>query len=182
MRVVKNVAATGRTVICTIHQPSADLFHMFDDLLLLQRGGYMVYCGPLGFNGTHMIRYMEGLPKTRPCPQGMNPASWMLDVLAGTDSSVVFEEQAALERAKTAVEAAATQTAASDKGETVVIEVAAAAAASSPAHSETEVLASSELVKMFQASQVYAAQMAVLAECSVPVGEPVRFRSKQVRV
>ena len=28
MRVVRNVASTGRTIICTIHQPSADLFFM----------------------------------------------------------------------------------------------------------------------------------------------------------
>ena len=42
MRVLRAVAATGRTVICTIHQPSSELFLMFDDLLLLQRGGYEV--------------------------------------------------------------------------------------------------------------------------------------------
>ena len=42
MRVLRAVANTGRTCIVTVHQPSAELFFMFDDLLLLQRGGYQV--------------------------------------------------------------------------------------------------------------------------------------------
>jgi len=42
------VAKMGRTVISTIHQPSREIFLMFDDLLLLQRGGWQAYFGPLG--------------------------------------------------------------------------------------------------------------------------------------
>ena len=42
MKVVRNVVTTGRTVISTIHQPSAEVFFLFDELLLLQRGGYQV--------------------------------------------------------------------------------------------------------------------------------------------
>lgn len=33
MRAVKNVANTGRTVVCTIHQPSIDIFEAFDEVL-----------------------------------------------------------------------------------------------------------------------------------------------------
>ncbi|KAJ4823603.1 hypothetical protein Tsubulata_026482 [Turnera subulata] len=32
MRAVKNVAATGRTTVCTIHQPSIDVFESFDEV------------------------------------------------------------------------------------------------------------------------------------------------------
>ncbi|VAI16413.1 unnamed protein product [Triticum turgidum subsp. durum] len=32
MRAVKNVADTGRTVVCTIHQPSIDIFETFDEI------------------------------------------------------------------------------------------------------------------------------------------------------
>ncbi|EMS59278.1 Pleiotropic drug resistance protein 3 [Triticum urartu] len=32
MRAVKNVADTGRTVVCTIHQPSIDIFEAFDEI------------------------------------------------------------------------------------------------------------------------------------------------------
>lgn len=34
-----------------------------------------------------MESYLESLPGVRPCPPRMNPASWMLDVLSGSDSS-----------------------------------------------------------------------------------------------
>lgn len=32
MRVVKNIVGTGRTVVCTIHQPSIDIFEAFDEV------------------------------------------------------------------------------------------------------------------------------------------------------
>ena len=35
MRAVKNVADTGRTVVCTIHQPSIDIFEAFDEVTTL---------------------------------------------------------------------------------------------------------------------------------------------------
>ena len=90
MSEVYKVAKMGRTVISTIHQPSREIFLMFDDLLLLQRGGWQVYFGPLGPSpASTFVSYMESLPMTggNTLPLGMNPASWMLDVLGGTDSS-----------------------------------------------------------------------------------------------
>jgi ABC-type multidrug transport system ATPase subunit len=33
MRAVKNVVATGRTTVCTIHQPSIDIFETFDEVV-----------------------------------------------------------------------------------------------------------------------------------------------------
>ncbi len=32
MRAVKNVAETGRTVVCTIHQPSIEIFEAFNEV------------------------------------------------------------------------------------------------------------------------------------------------------
>lgn len=32
MRAVKNIANTNRTVVCTIHQPSIDIFEAFDEV------------------------------------------------------------------------------------------------------------------------------------------------------
>ena len=89
MKEVKKVAALGRTVISTIHQPSSEIFMMFDDMLLLQRGGYQVYFGELGPGGSAMVNYLQSLNMSIPLPAGMNPASWMLDVLGGSDSSGV---------------------------------------------------------------------------------------------
>ena len=41
VRVIKRLANSGRTVICTIHQPSLALFEQFDNLLLLGRFVYV---------------------------------------------------------------------------------------------------------------------------------------------
>ena len=45
MRTVRNIVDTGRTIVCTIHQPSIDIFESFDELLLLKRGGQTIYAG-----------------------------------------------------------------------------------------------------------------------------------------
>ncbi|TMW66788.1 hypothetical protein Poli38472_014100 [Pythium oligandrum] len=85
---VRKVADTGRTILCTIHQPSTEVFMLFDSLLLLKRGGETVYFGDLGQNGSTLINYFEGLPGVPRIEEGYNPANWMLDVIgAGVDNT-----------------------------------------------------------------------------------------------
>uniref|UniRef100_A0A7N0TS87 ABC transporter domain-containing protein n=2 Tax=Kalanchoe fedtschenkoi TaxID=63787 RepID=A0A7N0TS87_KALFE len=80
MRTVRNTVDTGRTVVCTIHQPSIDIFEAFDELFLMKRGGQEIYVGPLGRNSCHLIKYFEGLPGISKIKDGYNPATWMLEV------------------------------------------------------------------------------------------------------
>jgi hypothetical protein len=83
MRAVRNTVNTGRTVVCTIHQPSVDIFDAFDELLLLKRGGRTIYHGPIGSRATDLIAYFSSThAAVKPCPDGLNPATWMLEITA----------------------------------------------------------------------------------------------------
>ncbi|KAJ9566593.1 hypothetical protein OSB04_002559 [Centaurea solstitialis] len=79
MRTVRNTVDTGRTVVCTIHQPSIHIFEAFDELLLLKRG-QVVYFGPLGQNSEKVINYFEEIPGVPKLIDQYNPATWMLEV------------------------------------------------------------------------------------------------------
>ncbi|KAM7522073.1 hypothetical protein LguiA_011975 [Lonicera macranthoides] len=80
MRTVRNTVDTGRTVVCTIHQPSIEIFEAFDELLLMKRGGRVIYGGKLGEKSQTMINYFQAIRSINPIPAGYNPATWMLEV------------------------------------------------------------------------------------------------------
>ncbi|KAL2941741.1 Pleiotropic drug resistance protein 3 [Bienertia sinuspersici] len=80
IRAVKNIVVTGRTVVCTIHQPSIDIFEAFDELILLKAGGRMIYSGPLGQQSSYVIEYFQTLPGLPKIRDNYNPATWMLEV------------------------------------------------------------------------------------------------------
>ncbi|CAN6438728.1 unnamed protein product [Victoria cruziana] len=82
MRTVRNTVDTGRTVVCTIHQPSIDIFEAFDELLLMKRGGQVIYAGSLGHHSHKLVKYFEAIPGVPSITDGYNPATWMLDVTA----------------------------------------------------------------------------------------------------
>ncbi|KAJ1688210.1 hypothetical protein LUZ63_019600 [Rhynchospora breviuscula] len=80
MRAVRNTVNTGRTVVCTIHQPSIDIFEAFDELFLMKRGGEEIYVGPLGHHSSQLIQYFESVEGVHKIKDGYNPATWMLEV------------------------------------------------------------------------------------------------------
>uniref|UniRef100_J3NDR3 ABC transporter domain-containing protein n=1 Tax=Oryza brachyantha TaxID=4533 RepID=J3NDR3_ORYBR len=80
IRAVKNICKTGRTVVCTIHQPSTEIFESFDELILMKSGGKIIYSGPIGERSGEVIEYFEensGVSKTK---NNCNPATWMMDI------------------------------------------------------------------------------------------------------
>ncbi|KAL1220621.1 ABC transporter G family member 41 [Cardamine amara subsp. amara] len=87
MRAVKNVAETGRTVVCTIHQPSIDIFETFDELILMKNGGQLVYSGPLGQHSSKVIEYFESIPGVPKIQKNCSPATWMLDITSKSAES-----------------------------------------------------------------------------------------------
>ncbi|CAI0467875.1 unnamed protein product [Linum tenue] len=82
MRTVRNTVDTGRTVVCTIHQPSIDIFESFDEMLLMKQGGKIIYGGQLGLHSRTLVDYFQGIVGVPPIPNGYNPATWMLEVTA----------------------------------------------------------------------------------------------------
>ncbi|KAL4190565.1 hypothetical protein AMTRI_Chr07g25310 [Amborella trichopoda] len=99
MRAVKNVVATGRTVVCTIHQPSIDIFESFDEVILMKKGGQIIYSGPLGRHSSQVIEYFESVSGVTKIKDNYNPATWMLEVTStsmekqlGIDFAELYKE------------------------------------------------------------------------------------------
>ncbi|XP_059293144.1 pleiotropic drug resistance protein 1 [Lycium ferocissimum] len=89
MRTVRNTVDTGRTVVCTIHQPSIDIFEAFDELFLMKRGGQEIYVGPLGRHSCHLIKYFESIHGVAKIKEGYNPATWMLEVTSSAQEMML---------------------------------------------------------------------------------------------
>ncbi|WFC95973.1 hypothetical protein MBRA1_002629 [Malassezia brasiliensis] len=80
VRFLKKLASEGQAILCTIHQPSGELFNQFDRLLLLQKGGKTAYFGELGKNSMTLINYFEERSGIK-CGENANPAEYILDVI-----------------------------------------------------------------------------------------------------
>lgn len=76
---LRKLADNGQAILCTIHQPSSQLFCIFDRLLLLNEQGQNIYFGDIGHNSTTLISYFEENGAER-CEYDANPAEWMLHV------------------------------------------------------------------------------------------------------
>lgn len=76
VHILRGMAHTqGRTIVCTIHQPSSEVFHMFDDLLVMA-AGQIIYLG----EAEAMVEYFAGLGYR--CPTYTNPADYLfMDIL-----------------------------------------------------------------------------------------------------
>ncbi|KAI9340034.1 P-loop containing nucleoside triphosphate hydrolase protein [Zopfochytrium polystomum] len=70
-----------RTIVATIHQPSSEIFHLFDDLLLLSEGRIM-YHGP----AHHAVAYFRRLGY--PCPKRSNPADFLFYRIVNNEDGV----------------------------------------------------------------------------------------------
>ncbi|KAJ6229696.1 abc transporter g family member 28 [Anaeramoeba flamelloides] len=78
-RALRNIADAGINVMAVIHQPRYEIFMMFHNVLLLGKGGRTVYLGPT----EHSLGYFEHLGFR--CPEFVNPADFMMDVIAGNE-------------------------------------------------------------------------------------------------
>ncbi|PYI08307.1 hypothetical protein BO78DRAFT_405795 [Aspergillus sclerotiicarbonarius CBS 121057] len=84
VQLMRRLSDAGQTILCTIHQPSAQMIEQFDNLLLLVPGGKTVYFGPLGFRCQTIMDYFARY--TRRCGETKNPADFLLEISAEPDS------------------------------------------------------------------------------------------------
>ncbi|XP_014230795.1 protein white [Trichogramma pretiosum] len=73
--VLKKLAARGKTIITTLHQPSSEIFSMFDKILLIAEGR-------VAFMGTsdEACNFFRSLGAA--CPSNYNPADYFIQLLA----------------------------------------------------------------------------------------------------
>ncbi|XP_073236643.1 protein white-like [Porites lutea] len=72
---LQRLAASGRTIMCTIHQPSSEVYAMFDSVLFLAEGR-TAYMGTTAEAVPHFERLGY------PCPMNYNPADYFVQTLA----------------------------------------------------------------------------------------------------
>ncbi|KAF5292527.1 hypothetical protein FQR65_LT01673 [Abscondita terminalis] len=76
LMLLKQLTDQGKTIICTIHQPSALLFELFDHLYATANG-QCIYQGSI----KGMLPYLEGVGLK--CPSYHNPADYLLEIANG---------------------------------------------------------------------------------------------------
>jgi len=87
---MRTMCERGRTIICVIHQPSSELFRLFDRLILLSEGR-VAYMGAL----KSAAPFFESIG--HPCPAFFNPADHFIHKLSMTPR----QEEEYLERTET---------------------------------------------------------------------------------
>ncbi|RWW63389.1 hypothetical protein BHE74_00029435 [Ensete ventricosum] len=77
LRALRREALEGVNISMVVHQPSYTLFSMFDDLILLAKGGLIAYQGSV----KKVEEYFAGLGII--VPERVNPPDYFIDILEG---------------------------------------------------------------------------------------------------
>ncbi|KAJ5163911.1 uncharacterized protein N7500_005741 [Penicillium coprophilum] len=90
VQLLKKLSRSGQTILCTIHQPAAAVIEVFDNLILLAKGGRVTYQGPLGDQSSTALEYFGR--HVDACDPKRNPAEYLLEVVgAGSRSNVTAD-------------------------------------------------------------------------------------------
>mmetsp|Transcript_2454 Transcript_2454/g.3750 ORF Transcript_2454/g.3750 Transcript_2454/m.3750 type:complete len:507 (-) Transcript_2454:27-1547(-) len=100
MKILRDLANQGRTVVQTIHQPNTDIFESFDRLMLLAQGKIIYYN-----DKEKSIDYFGSIGF--PCPNLTNPADYFMSIMSiesieGED--IDADDKKALERSHSMIQ------------------------------------------------------------------------------
>ncbi|KAL5505028.1 SNQ2_6 [Sanghuangporus vaninii] len=85
---LRDLANHGQAILCSIHQPSSEILDHFDQLLVLHKGGKMVYFGDIGNDCGIMIDYFER-NGAQLCSASENPIEWMMNLISSDDHTYI---------------------------------------------------------------------------------------------
>jgi len=85
VQILQRLAVSGKTILLTIHQPRVEVFGMLDRLLLLARGGRLVWFGPADPEASDHLAEQSQRPRTG------NPADFILDVVEGEQTPEAWQ-------------------------------------------------------------------------------------------
>jgi len=91
-RSLKRIAKDGTTVVLSIHQPRAEIFDLFTQIVFLAKDGRVAYCGPPRGVMPYLQTELNTLSVTRALDQdnsasgsaatAVNPADALLDLMS----------------------------------------------------------------------------------------------------
>ncbi|RHY02045.1 hypothetical protein DYB37_007719 [Aphanomyces astaci] len=91
VQIMQKLAREGRTILATIHQPSSELFSLFDQLYLLSNGR-TVYYGP----AADSVAYFASIGY--PCPNYMNPTDYFMRQIIQLDAEATARVHTMVEK------------------------------------------------------------------------------------
>jgi ABC-type multidrug transport system ATPase subunit len=73
VKLLKTIAMRNSAILCTIHQPSSEVFALFD-IVIFMKAGRIFYQGPVSKINTHFADL------DHPCPENYNPADFVMNL------------------------------------------------------------------------------------------------------
>lgn len=84
-KLLKQLAQNGRIVCSTIHQPSSEVFELFDRVMCLRKGAML-------YQGAHGMLLKALAARQVPCPEGYNAADWLLNLAQTRDDLAAMDD------------------------------------------------------------------------------------------
>lgn len=138
VQILYDLAQKGTTILCTIHQPSSQLFDMFNNVLLLADGR-------VAFTGSPQNALEFFAANGYRCPDAYNPADYLIGVLA-TDPGY---EQASQRSAQYLCDLFAVSSAAKQRDMLVNLEIHMAQSGDFPYDTEVDIFKAAAWYKKF---------------------------------